>query len=173
MLHDKMRALTMALAAGSLLLAAGCSSMRSGGGSADSAGSEDTMGMGDGSMPMGNEDSDSGNAMGLRTVNFAYNSAALGDATRMALEENASILRDNPSLMVTVEGHCDERGGIQYNLALGERRANAVRDYLVAMGVSGSQLSTISFGKERPLAFGHDEMSWGQNRRANFVITSR
>ena len=168
----KMKGLMMVLTAGSLLAAAGCSSMRSGGGSDDMGGSGmDDMGS---DMPMGvNEDSDSGSAMGLRTVNFAYNSAALGDGARMVLEENASILRDNPSVMVTVEGHCDERGGVQYNLALGERRAGAVRDYLVAMGVSGSQLSTLSFGKERPLAFGHDEMSWSQNRRANFVITSK
>ena len=168
----KTRSLMMVLAAGSLLAAQGCGSMRSGG-DADSMGeSVGSDSMGD-SMGMGGEDSDSGNAMGLRTVNFAYNSAALGDSARMVLEENAAILRDNPSVMVTIEGHCDERGGIQYNLALGELRASAVRDYLVAMGASSSQMSTISFGKERPLAFGHDEMSWGQNRRANFVITSK
>ena len=117
-----------------------------------------------------NTDSDSGAAASLRTVNFDYNSSMLGGDARMILDENATYLQENPNLRVQIEGHCDERGGVQYNLALGERRAMAVRDYLVAMGVSMDNLSTTSLGKERPLAFGHDESAWAQNRRANFVI---
>lgn len=155
------------------LFLVGCSS-------SEQAESEPMVDMGE-DMPMDegdqdlmiNSDSDSGNAGPLVTVNFAYNSSALDDMARASLEENANFLKENPSVTVQIEGHCDERGGVQYNLALGERRANAVRDYLVAMGVPYDSLSTISLGKERPLAFGHDESAWSQNRRANFVVTGR
>ncbi len=119
-----------------------------------------------------NGDSDSGKAGALQTIFFAYDSSSLSGDARSTLERNVAFLKDNPSVEVQIEGHCDERGGVQYNLALGERRAKAVRDYMVAMGVSASRVSTISFGKERPLAFGHDDSAWGQNRRANFVVTS-
>lgn len=120
-----------------------------------------------------NGDSDSSKAGGLRTVFFAYDSSSLSGDARTTLESNVAFLKNNPSVEVQVEGHCDERGGVQYNLALGERRAKAVRDYMVAMGVSGSRVTTISFGKERPLAFGHDDSAWSQNRRANFVVTAK
>ena len=149
--------------------AVGCSSTST---STESTADGD-MGPPEDSELMINADSDSGNAGDLRTVNFDYNSSTLTEDARMTLEANADFLKENPSLSIQVEGHCDERGGVQYNLALGERRANAVRDYLIAMGVSSGNLSTISLGKERPLAFGHDEMSWAQNRRANFVITGK
>lgn len=120
-----------------------------------------------------NADSDSGKAGGLKTVYFAYNSSALSSETRSALQANADLLKSNGSVEVQIEGHCDERGGVQYNLALGERRANAVKKYLRTMGISSKRITTISFGKERPVAFGHDESSWSQNRRANFVITAK
>lgn len=120
-----------------------------------------------------NGDSDSGKAGGLQTVFFAYDSSSLSSDARSTLESNVAFLKNNPAVEIQVEGHCDERGGVQYNLALGERRAKAVRDYMVAMGVSASRVTTISFGKERPLAFGHDDSAWGQNRRANFVVTSK
>lgn len=119
-----------------------------------------------------NADSDSGRAGALETVNFDFDSSTLTDSARRQLQRNVEFLQDNPTIEVQVEGHCDERGGVQYNLALGERRAKAVRDYMVAMGISSSRISTISFGKERPIAFGHDEQAWGQNRRANFVVTA-
>jgi peptidoglycan-associated lipoprotein len=120
-----------------------------------------------------NADSDSGKTGPLKTVYFAFNSAALTSATKDKLRTAATFLKTMDSVEVQVEGHCDERGGVQYNLALGERRAKAVRNYLVALGVSGSRISTISFGKERPVAFGHDESAWSQNRRGNFVITAK
>ncbi len=120
-----------------------------------------------------NADSDSGKTGPLQTVNFAYNSASLSSATKDRLRAAATFLKAATSVEVQVEGHCDERGGVQYNLALGERRAKAVRNYLVALGVSGSRISTISFGKERPVAFGHDESAWSQNRRGNFVVTAK
>ena len=89
---------------------------------------------------------------------------------RTALDKNAKILRDHSTVNVTVEGHCDERGTAEYNQALGEKRAMAARDYLVAAGIPASRLDVISYGKERPFATGHDEGSWQQNRRANFVV---
>jgi len=120
-----------------------------------------------------NADSDSGRAGPLQTVYFDFDSYALRGDARAALDGNVSFMKENPSVEIQVEGHCDERGGIQYNLALGENRANAVRDYLVAAGVEARRVSTISFGKERPVAFGHSEDSWSKNRRGNFVITAK
>ncbi len=120
-----------------------------------------------------NGDSDSGKAGTLSTVYFDFNSSSLSSSTRDALSSNANFLKEHPSVEVQVEGHADERGGVQYNLALGEKRAQAVKQYLVSMGVSSSRVTTISFGKERPIAFGHDESAWSQNRRANFVITAK
>ncbi len=120
-----------------------------------------------------NGDSDSNKAGGLSTVYFDFNSSGLREDTKSTLEGNVKFLKDHADVKVQVEGHCDERGGVQYNLALGERRAKAVKSYLVAMGISSKRISTISFGKERPVSFGHDESSWSQNRRGNFVITAK
>jgi peptidoglycan-associated lipoprotein len=120
-----------------------------------------------------NGDSDSSKAGALSTVYFGFNSATLNSSTRTALESNAQFLKDNPSVEVQVEGHCDERGGVQFNIALGERRAKAIKRYLTTMGVESSRISTISYGKERPIAFGHDESAWSQNRRGNFVVTAK
>lgn len=128
--------------------------------------------MGDMALEL-NGDSDSMKAGGLQTVYFDFNSHSLRSDTRSALDANAEYLKQNTNIKVQVEGHCDERGGVQYNLALGERRAKSVRDYLISQGVSGSRITTISFGKERPISFGHDEMSWGKNRRGNFVVTAK
>jgi len=120
-----------------------------------------------------NGDSDNGKAGGLQTVFFGFDSSNLEADTKSSLKSNADFLKSNPSVDVQVEGHCDERGGRQYNLALGERRAKAVRDYLIALGVQSKRISTISYGSERPKAEGHDESAWSQNRRANFVITAK
>lgn len=118
-------------------------------------------------------DSDSGTAGGLQTVYFAFDSSTLGTDAQDSLKANAEFLKTNTTVDVQVEGHCDERGGIQYNLALGERRAKAVRDYLVALGVAKARISVVSYGKEKPSAFGHDEAAWGKNRRGNFVVTAK
>jgi len=120
-----------------------------------------------------NGDSDSNTAGGLRTVYFDFDSAALRDDTRATLDANASYLNENEDVQIQIEGHCDERGGVEYNLALGERRSKAVYDYLSAMGVDSSRISTISYGKEKPVAFGHSEDAWSQNRRGNFVVTQK
>ena len=120
-----------------------------------------------------NGDSDSSTAGGLQTVNFDFNSAALTSTARDQLENNADFLKKNPTVKVQIEGHCDERGGVQYNLALGERRAKAVRRHLISLGIQGRKMGTISYGKERPLEVGHDEDTWEKNRRATFVITAK
>jgi peptidoglycan-associated lipoprotein len=108
-------------------------------------------------------------ASGLRDAFFAFDSYALDDQARAALDATARVLRDNTSLNLTIEGHCDERGTVEYNQALGERRAMAARDYLAGAGISAGRLNVISYGKERPFAPGSDEASWAQNRRAHFV----
>jgi peptidoglycan-associated lipoprotein len=105
----------------------------------------------------------------LGVVYFALDSYSLDDAGRGVLDKNAKLMRDNPDWTATVAGHCDERGTVEYNQALGEKRANAVRDYLVAAGVPVARLKTVSYGKEMPAVEGHDEASWARNRRAEFT----
>jgi peptidoglycan-associated lipoprotein len=117
--------------------------------------------------------SDDSKAGPLKSVYFPFNSSQITEDTKEALNNNAEFLKGNSSVEVQIEGHCDERGGVQYNLALGERRANAVKNYLVALGVESTRITTISFGKERPVSFGHSEEAWGQNRRGNFVVTNK
>ncbi|MBI3544864.1 MAG: peptidoglycan-associated lipoprotein Pal [Deltaproteobacteria bacterium] len=118
-------------------------------------------------------DSDSGKAMGLETVHYAYDSSVLDGSAKSTLKHNASILKDKTNLKVQIEGHCDERGGIQYNIALGERRANAAKAFMVDQGVGADRVSTISYGKEKPVDQGHDDSAWSKNRRANFRITEK
>lgn len=117
-------------------------------------------------------DSDSGRAMGLQTIQFPYDAFALDASAKAQLAANAEILKANGGMKIQIEGHCDQRGGIQYNIALGEKRANAVKGYLQDMGIDGSRMTTISFGKERPIDPGMSEDAYAKNRRANFVVTS-
>lgn len=118
-------------------------------------------------------DSDSGKAGALKTVYFGYDSSEISSESKETLDSNAEFLKKNTNLKVQIEGHADERGSVQYNLALGERRAKTVKEYLVALGVASDRLSTISYGKERPLEVGHAEDAWSKNRRANFVISEK
>ncbi|HYN19892.1 MAG TPA: peptidoglycan-associated lipoprotein Pal [Thermoanaerobaculia bacterium] len=106
-------------------------------------------------------------------VYFDYDEASLSEDARGRLARNAELLKAQAQFMVTIEGHADERGTNEYNLALGERRANAVRDYLSSLGVGGDRLRTISYGEERPVCTTTDESCWSQNRRAHMVITGR
>ena len=99
-------------------------------------------------------------------VFFATNKSSLTTASRATLRKQATFLRKNKKLNVTIEGHADERGTREYNLALGERRANAAKDYLMTYGVSGKRLSVISYGKERPVNSGSNPLAWSQNRRS-------
>lgn len=101
---------------------------------------------------------------------FAFDSSVVAADQRPTLQRQASWMQQYPSVTVMVEGHTDERGTREYNLALGQRRANAARDVLVAGGVAGARISTISYGKDRPAALGSDEAAWAQNRRAVTVV---
>ena len=106
----------------------------------------------------------------LNTVYFDYDRSAIRDDQRGTLRANAAAIRDGSWQTVVIEGHCDERGSEEYNLALGERRANAVRQYLVDSGVPSGRIDTVSFGESRPAAAGHDESAWSRNRRADFRV---
>ncbi len=106
------------------------------------------------------------------TVHFDYDKYDIKDNDRAILQKQAAWLQQYPSVRVTIEGHCDERGTREYNLALGARRANAVKEYLVSLGVSAARLDTISYGKERPICTESTEDCWAQNRRAVTTITS-
>ena len=110
-----------------------------------------------------------GKIAGMQTIYFDYDSSEIRSDARSALRQNADKLNAGNIGVVTVEGHCDERGSTEYNLALGERRANAVKRYLVDLGVPGNNLRTVSFGEERPAVQGHDESAWKYNRRADFT----
>lgn len=109
----------------------------------------------------------------LVPIFFEYDSSDLGAEAQGELARNAGLLQQYGTWVVTIEGHCDERGTAEYNLALGERRALAARDYLTTMGISADRLRTVSYGKEFPFDPGHDEAGWARNRRAHFVITAQ
>jgi peptidoglycan-associated lipoprotein len=109
----------------------------------------------------------------FKPVFYALDGAELDVAGRATVTANAALLKKYPTWVVTVEGHCDERGTAEYNLALGERRAVAVKTYLVSLGIAPDRVRTVSYGKEFPFDPGHDEEAWSQNRRAHFVITSK
>ena len=106
-------------------------------------------------------------------VYFNYDESNLSDEAREKLARNADVLKGQPQFQITIEGHCDERGTSEYNLALGERRANAVRDYLGSLGVAPARMRTLSYGKERPVCTQNEESCWSQNRRAHMVVTGR
>lgn len=106
-------------------------------------------------------------------IYFQYDESSLSDESRDKLARNAELLKNQPQFQLTVEGHCDERGTNEYNLALGERRANAVRDYVGSLGVNPTRLRTISYGEERPVCTQSEESCWSQNRRAHMVVSGR
>lgn len=109
----------------------------------------------------------------LKPAFFDYDSSELTAEGQRALNDNSGLMKQNPTWTVTIEGHCDERGTAEYNLALGERRAVAARAYLMSLGVSADRLRTVSYGKEFPFDPGHDENAYAKNRRAHFVITAK
>src|SRR5437870_11648813 len=109
----------------------------------------------------------------LKPVYFELDSDELSAAAQQTLNEDAAVLKRYSTWTVTIEGHCDERGTAEYNLALGERRAVAARAYLVSLGIAADRLRTVSYGKEFPFDPGHDESAYSKNRRAHFVITAK
>jgi peptidoglycan-associated lipoprotein len=108
----------------------------------------------------------------IKTINFDYDKSDLSSAARDILKENSKFLEANKDINVLVEGHCDERGTTEYNLALGQRRAQAVREYYGKLGISLGRIGTISYGKEKPLDPGHNEDAWAKNRRAETKVRS-
>ena len=109
----------------------------------------------------------------LRDINFEFDQYSLTNEAKAALDELAQALKANPPFAVTIEGHADERGTIEYNLALGEQRAQAAKAYLTALGVDAARIDTISYGEQRPLDPGQDELAWAINRRAHFLVRRR
>ena len=109
----------------------------------------------------------------LKDIHFDFDKYEVRPVDEAILKENAVFLKNNPKMKIQVEGHCDERGTVEYNLALGERRANNTKKYLVFLGIPSDRISTISYGKERPLDKGHHEEAWARNRRAHIVVLSK
>src|SRR5437764_3296966 len=105
-------------------------------------------------------------------IHFDYDKAIIRGGDAAVLDQKVAILQANPGLRIRISGHCDERGSDEYNLALGNRRATAAKQYVVSHGIDGSRIETVSYGEERPLAQGHDEEAWAQNRRDEFEILS-
>lgn len=109
----------------------------------------------------------------LKPLFFGLDSSEVDAEGQLVLQANAAVLKQFPTWQITIEGHCDERGTAEYNLALGERRALAARTYLVSLGIPADKVKTVSYGKEFPFDAGHDEAAWTKNRRAHFVITAK
>ncbi len=109
----------------------------------------------------------------LKDVFFDFDKFAIRDDQKAALDTNVAWLKTNSRAKLTIEGHCDERGTPEYNLGLGERRAKAVKEYLVTAGVAADRIVTVSYGEERPFVLGHDEAAWKWNRRGHFVISGQ
>lgn len=107
------------------------------------------------------------------SIYFDFDKSFIRAEYRTDLKKKAGYLKDNPNINIRIEGNCDERGTNEYNLALGERRANSAEEFLLSLGISADRIDTISYGEERPLASGHDENSWAQNRRDDFVIIKK
>lgn len=109
----------------------------------------------------------------LKDIHFDFDKYDVRPVDEAILKENAAFLKNNPKMKIQIEGHCDERGTVEYNLALGERRANHTKKYLVFLGIPSDRISTISYGKERPSDKGHHEEAWARNRRAHIVVLSK
>ncbi len=156
------------------LAQAGCASKKSTvppGGEGNPSGLGESS-MGDSSLKQFQQGSlGSGTGGPLSDIHFAYNDYTIQPQDGSVLRSNATWLKSNPNTRVQVEGHCDERGSEEYNIALGAKRAQAAKDYLVTLGISGGRVSTISYGKELPLCNEHNESCWEQNRRDHFVVS--
>lgn len=154
--------------AASALLFAGCSSTGTKNG--EGASVEDhgaaTSGANQGGSWSGNPLDNPDSLLYTKTIYFDYDQSSIRSEFIDVLRAHAAYLNANPSVGVTIEGHADERGSREYNIGLGERRANAVKDFMQAEGVNPAQLNTVSYGEERPVSMGHDDASWAENRRA-------
>ncbi len=153
------------------LAGVGCSSKKKAGAAGANAGLE-SEGLGAGSSLERYKQGTlgSGEEGPLKDIHFAFDSADLDESARSTLRDNANWLKDHSQSKAEVEGHCDERGTVEYNLALGTKRASAAKEYLVALGVPADRLTTISYGEELPLCHEHNEDCWQRNRRDHFVV---
>lgn len=158
-----------------IALASGCASKKpkpedaaatTGGDAAQSASSPTVVDKESSLDPQG---SDGGKIAGLNTVFFEYDQSRLTSDSRKKLADNADWIKSHPNYTIQVEGHTDSRGSVEYNLALGERRAKSVKAYLQTLGIDAKRVTIISYGKEKPLDSGEGESAWSKNRRANFV----
>jgi peptidoglycan-associated lipoprotein len=149
------------------------STVTSSGSGSSSSGSASTTATGSGSAWTGNALDDPNSLLAKRTVYFDYDESVLLDQDRAILEAHAQYLSQNPGAAVTLEGHTDERGTREYNLALGERRAVSARQFMSLLGASGQQLRTVSYGEEQPAALGHNEEAWALNRRVEIIYRSK
>ena len=141
-------------------------------GTGSSAGGATTSGVGSSGWtghPLDNPDG----LLSKRTVYFEFDMSEILEQDKPILEAHARYLSGNPGASVTLEGHADERGTREYNIGLGERRANSVRQYMTLYGASGSQIRTVSYGEERPVAMGHNEEAWALNRRVEIIYRTR
>ena len=149
----------------------GCSSKKKGAGTAAGAGlGEEGLGAGSSLERYKQGTLGSGEEGPLKDIHFAFDSADLDEQARGVLRDNANWLKDHSQSKAEVEGHCDERGTVEYNLALGTKRASAAKEYLVALGIPADRLTTISYGEELPLCHEHNEDCWQKNRRVHFVV---
>jgi peptidoglycan-associated lipoprotein len=149
------------------------STVTSSGSGSSSSGSALTSTTSSGSAWAGHPLDDPDSLLAKRTVYFDYDESVILDQDRAILEAHAQYLSQNPGAAVTLEGHTDERGTREYNLALGERRAVGVRQYMSLLGGSGQQLRTVSYGEEQPAAMGHNEEAWAQNRRVEIIYRNK
>ena len=149
------------------------SAMTSSGSGSSSSGSASTSAAGSGSAWAGHPLDDPDSLLAKRTVYFDYDESIVLDQDRAILDAHAQYLSQNPGAAVTLEGHTDERGTREYNLALGERRAISVRQFMSLLGAAGQQLRTVSYGEEQPAALGHNEEAWAQNRRVEVIYRSK
>lgn len=155
------------------LIGAGCSSSKKGGelGAQSGAGlSDESLGGGAGSLALAQSGRGGAEDNGpLHDIHFAYDSFELDEPSRQTLQENGQWLKDHANIRVEIEGHCDDRGTVEYNLALGAKRAAAAKNYLVNLGIGRDRMTTISYGEELPLCHEETEECWARNRRAHFV----
>ena len=150
----------------SFVFVLGCASKNKKGGSAGG-----DLGVTISNLDIGSDStgSDGGNIRGLSTVYFAYDRASLDEETKAILNKNAMWLKKRPNSIFEIQGHCDSRGSVEYNLALGERRAEVVKQYLIGLGLNPKNLKVLSYGKEKPLSFGASDVDHARNRRVNFL----
>ena len=161
-----MRNLMNCLVIGSLVFAVACGSKTK---KEEDVGGDPGATISGQEMKFNPEGSDSGQISGLASINFDYDRDTLSTKARQTLATNADWIKSNQNVVIQVEGHADARGSVEYNLALGERRAKSVKNYLVSLGIEPQRITVISYGKEKPLVEGDTEAAYSANRRANFV----